>query len=352
MTDKPPFRIANMANNPDPNWVWLKRLLPSEFVINGRRLQWTGYSTAPELNAKSKFDLKLAQRIKTVGRYRAVKQLISDARNEPFDLIVTHGPWPTAWTGNMLGAAKADSKHLAFSFNFTDLPTGFRRSLMTRAFETVDHFAVFTNTEQDLYEHYFGIDRSKILRAPWGVRPPLSAAPPKQIEGDYFAALGGEARDYGTLCEAARRCPEIKFVAIARPYNFDRLNPPENLEVLFNLQFEKAWAIVWHAAAALIPLRSRETPCGLVTLVGGMHLGKAQIVTEAVGVTDYIENKKTGLTVPEKDPAALAAAIRAYAENPDLAAAHGEAAKAYAAMYCSEQATIAFFEAYLSDHCG
>ena len=170
---------------------------------------------------------------------------------------------------------------------------------MQRSFQNVDAFSVFTDGEKDLYADWFGIDRRKFIRTQWGV---------------------------------------------ARPHNFDGLNPPDNLTVLFNLPPEEAWGVVWHADFALIPLRSQETPCGLVTLVGGMHLGKAQIVTKAMGVSDYINDDETGLLVPANDAAALAAAITRMHKDPALAAQLGSAAKTYAADNCSEAATVAFFK--------
>jgi glycosyl transferase family 1 len=333
MTEKPPIRIATISSNPDPNWVWIRDLIGDDFTCAGRRLEWSGFSTAPKDGANT-----------TLARFRGAKRLASTAKQHPFDLIVSHGPWTTAWTEFALGSAKQGARHLAFSFNFTDLPRGARRYLMQRSFQSVDAFSVFTHGEQELYADYFGIDQSKIIRAPWGVAPPLDTAPSRQIDGPYMAALGGEARDYETLCAAARLCPELKFVAIARPHNFDGFNPPENMTVLFNLPPQEAWGIVWHADFALIPLRSQDTPCGLVTLVGGMHLGKAQIVTNAMGVSDYIKENDTGQLVPANDAEALAAAVTRLHQDPALAARLGRAAKTYAADNCSEAATVEFFK--------
>lgn len=338
MIDKPPLRIATISANPDPDWAWLRDLMGKEFRVDGRRLEWRSYSMSPP-----------SPKLAAWGRYLGASQFARDARSAPFDVIVSHGPWTTAWTEWVAGSSTAGARHLAFSFNFTDIPTGLRKTLMRRAFSKVDAFAVFTDVEQSLYAKTFDIDPNKILRAPWGVAPPISAPPPQQIEGGYFVSLGGEARDYATLCEAASVCPDVQFVAIARPHNFEGLSPPKNLKILFNLPFEEAWGLVWRAKAALIPLRSRETPCGLVTLVGGMHLGKAQIVTAAAGVSDYIVNDKTGLLIPPKDPGALAAAIRRVDADPALAASLGDAAKAYADAYCTEAATVAFFSDLLND---
>ncbi len=334
---KPPLRIANISDNSNPDWAWIRDLMPGDFEIAGRRLDWTAYSMAQQGN-----DPRFR------ARWRGARHLASDSARQPYDLIVSHGPWITAWTEWVAGAKKNDAKHLAFSFNFTDLPTGPRKAVMGRAFRQVDAFAVFTDAEQGLYADHFGIDRARFLRAPWGVAPPLSRLQPRLIEGGYFAALGGEARDYGVLCEAARALPDTRFVAIARPHNFDGLAPPENLEVRFNLPFEEAWGVIQHAIAAIVPLRSRETPCGLVSLVGAMHLGKAQIVTDAAGAADYLRDGETGLLTPAGDASALAAAVRRLEGDPALAAQLGEAAKDFAEAKCSEARTIAFFEAVLS----
>lgn len=343
MTSTPPISIAVISDNPDPDWVWLRDLMGEDFAVGGRGLHWTGFSTAPERTSRTAAGQKIARRLKSLSRWRGAGALKAAAAKDPFDLIVSHGPLATAWTARVIGPAGSGARHLAFSFNFTDLPTGLRRTLMARAFKTVDAFAVFTNAEQGLYADYFTLDPNRVLRAPWGVAPPLTAETPREIEGPYVAALGGEARDYETLCETARLCPDVRFAAVARPHNFDGLDPPENLSVRFNLPFEEAWGIVQHADAALIPLRSRETPCGLVTLVGGMHLGKAQIATDAVGVGDYIVPEETGLLTPPRDAGAMAAAVRRLQGDPALADRLGRAAKAYAAAHCSEAATVGFF---------
>ncbi|HEX8987614.1 MAG TPA: glycosyltransferase family 4 protein [Rhodocyclaceae bacterium] len=348
MTPKPPIRIATISNNPNPDWVWIRDLMGPDFSVDGRKLEWAGFSTAPERRAASELGRRMFRKVPGLGRYRGARMLAQEARRRPFDLIVSHGPWTTAWTQFALGQANVRTSHLAFSFNFTDLPDGLRKAMMKRSFESVDAFAVFTDGEQDLYADWFGLDRERFIRAPWGVAPPLSEPPPRRmIEHDYVVALGGEARDYATLCETARLCPEMRFVAVARPHNFADLAPPDNLEVFFNLPFRDAWGIVWHARAALIPLRSRETACGLVTLVGGMHLGKAQVVTAAAGLLDYVEDGSTALLVPPRDAGAMAAAVRRLLADPALAARIGARAKAYAGAQCSEAATVAFFRDFL-----
>ena len=336
------FKIAVISGTRDPEWAWIRDLLNKDFTVSGRAIDWTRFSTAAANPPSGKQN--------SLTRFRGAFYLARAAKNENFDLIVSHGPWATAWAAMMLGVQKNGVRHLAFAFNFTDLPQGLRKAWMQRSFRHVDDFAVFTDAEVALYRDYFALPDDKILRAPWGVAPPLSEIPPKKIDGPYIAALGGEARDYGVLCETARLRPEIQFVAIARPHNFEGLAPPSNLQVHYNLPFEEAWGLVANSEAAIVPLRSRETPCGLVTVVGGMHLGMAQIVTEACGIVDYVENGEHGILTPAGDAEAMASAAELLMTDRALAQRLGENARARAAQECSEAATVGFFTQYVRRH--
>ncbi|MHA7872597.1 MAG: hypothetical protein ACX939_09635, partial [Hyphococcus sp.] len=220
MTQNPPIRIASISDNPDPGWVWIRDLVDREFAVGGRKLVWEAFSTAPARAFETGPLIAVSRRIQSLARQRGADTLVKAHKANPFDLVVSHGPLTTAWTETALRPSKGAARHLGFSFNFTDLPNGLRRRLMTAAFRTVDGFAVFTDGETGLYERYFGIEDARLLRAPWGVAAPLLAPPPRELDGTYVAALGGEARDYRTLCEAARLQPETRFVAIARPHNF------------------------------------------------------------------------------------------------------------------------------------
>ena len=349
MAENAPLRIASIANDPNPDWAWIRDIAPAHHEKSGRRLDWSTFSSAPNLVFSNALLQRIAKKSSGIARFTMARRIAKQSSHAPFDLIVSHGPWQTAWVEHAIRTRKGKTRHLAYSFNFTDLPTGPRRSLMASCFKSVDGFAVFTDAEEDLYADYFSIPKDKIFRAPWGVAPPITNAPPREIDEPYVASLGGEARDYGALCEAARLSPQTQFVAIARPHNFDALNAPPNLKVLFNLPFERAWGIVWHADAAVLPLRDCETPCGLVTLVGTMHLGKAQIATDAAGIREYLRHEETGLMTPPRDGAAIASAIRRLESDPALRDRLGAAAGAFASTHCDESATVRFFLSLLDE---
>jgi len=340
-----PIRAAIISEGQRAGWVWVLDRSEIETPIKAK-----GFTTPRGKKPWERIPGAMSLRRRaTIGQFERL------AEKKPFDVVFSHGPVSTFWTANAMAKLRRRDKknaayHVAYSFNFTDLPTGLRLNLFRNAFKHVDIFVVYTIAEKALYAEHFDIPIAKIVRAPWGVTPPIQGEFPRQIERPYFAALGGEARDYETLCRAAALCPETLFVCIARAWNFAGIEPPKNMRVVFNLPFQEAWAIVKNAAGAIVPLNSRETPCGLVTVVGAMHLGKAQIVTNAAGVSDYIRDGETGIMVPPKSPWAIANAVKRLQDQPDFTAVLGRNAQTFAAANCSEAATLSFVNGLLNAH--
>lgn len=79
-------------------------------------------------------------------------------------------------------------------------------------------------------------------------------------------------------------------------------------------------------AAHAFALASHAEPLG-VAYMEAMSCELPVVGTRAGGVPEMIEDGATGLLVPPKDPAALAAALRRLAETPDLARAMGRTAR-------------------------
>lgn len=342
-----PFRIAVIASIADPDWRWIERHFGVDDRVDGRRVEWRYFSIHPALIEARGLAGRIAASRHAFGRLIGARALAKEGKRKPFDLIVSHGPWASAWT-ELAGRDRA-TRHLAFAFNFTNLPTGFRKAWMGRAYRRIDGFAVLTETERRLYPKHFGLNPARFHLQRWGGAAPIDPAGAKADERAPFVALGGEARDYETLFEAARRLPDLRFAAIARRENVEGLTPPANVRVDIDLPFEEAWRRAASAPAMLIPLRSRETPCGLVTLIGAMHLGKAIIASDAAGMGEYLRDGETGLLVPPKDPDALAAAIGKVNADQALAARLGAAAQAQARAQYTEAETVRWFRGLLSD---
>jgi len=120
------------------------------------------------------------------------------------------------------------------------------------------------------------------------------------------------------------------------------ISVPGNVKVFVNLPATEAWTLVWYADVAVVPLRNDRTPNGHVTLVGGMHLGKAQVVTDSIGVYDYVSDEQTALLAPAQDAKALGLAIERLVDDDALRCRIGNAARDFANANCTEETTVAF----------
>ena len=68
--------------------------------------------------------------------------------------------------------------------------------------------------------------------------------------------------------------------------------------------------VLYHSRFMVLPLINSKVPCGHVTIVAAMHLGKAMVVTSSSGVADYVTDDENAVTVPPNDVDAMASAIQ------------------------------------------
>ena len=330
-----PIDIVNLSDL-DPDWNWLK-----DAARGPQALRWTHVSTQTAntpgwLPARASWSRAMAG-------WQAASALTARS-----SILVSHGPRMALYGATALAARFMRRKHLAYSFNFTELPHGTLHKAMSVAFRAVDRFVCFSNMERALYAQHFDLDINRIDMIHWAARSPaIDRAAAPAVRGDYLCAIGSQARDYATLLEAMRALPQIRLVIVATPQSVTGLNIPSNVEIRCNIPLGQAMNILQHSRFMVVPLRDSEVPCGHVTIVAAMHLQKATIASASSGIADYVANEETGLTVAAGDPNALSAAIDRLWSDPAHCARLGIAAQSFAAHSCSEAAAVAYFEKYL-----
>jgi glycosyltransferase involved in cell wall biosynthesis len=311
----------------DPAWRWIEPSLPD---LNATFI----FVACPRVRGVRWINLG-----RMLGCWRAVRE----ARKINASIIVTHGPALATWCSifalilNYNGAAI-----FAHSFNFTKLPGVFKKWIFSLALGRVERFAVFSKMERALYASEFEIDVHKIDFVHWGVNPPRLEGEPIEA-GDYVASVGGNARDYGTLIETARLMPDTRFVIVTRPQNLIGLDFPPNVTVHKNLPLNATMNILGHSRLVALPLVGSDVPCGHVTLVAAMHLGRAVVITDSTGVADYVENGVTGVTVEMGSAVELRRALEELLRNESLLKSLAENGKQFATRYCSEKSIANHF---------
>jgi len=328
------LRVVNLSEMPSP-WNWVGD------AFGGRGQQWRHASCE---------DAPLPAwmpRRRTLARLHAAWQATRQLGDGP-SVLVSHGPRPAMY-GALLAAGRFPRmRHLAFSFNFTQLPTGIARRVMAQAFRSVERFVVFSTLERDLYAGYFGLPAERIDMLHWGVQAPqVDALAPPLEHGDYFCALGSQGRDYATLLRAMQRLPQRRLVMVATPGSLAGLNIPANVTVRTGIPLADAMNILAHCRFLALPLAGSEVPCGHVTIVSAMHLGKAVIATASSGLDDYAFAHATALTCPAYDDGAWENAIETLYADPALGCRLGLAGRRFAQAHCSEQGVVEYFARFL-----
>ena len=287
------------------------------------------------------------QRPNLVTPWAALSTVLRVQR-ERATLLITIDPRLSFWCALWCRLLRVRVEHFVFSFNFPELPRGPKLPFFRFAFQQLAHLRVHSTMERTLYAQHFGIPMDRIRVALWAMNTPeIEPAEPLQ-PGGYVCAVGGNARDYGTLADAARLLPEVPMVWVVRPENLVGIDVPSHVRVVSNIPYKASMNYLAFARFMVLPLKGAEVPCGHVTLVSAMYLRKAIVVTDSAGVSDYVQEGATGLLVPAADAAAMAARISELWDAPERASQLGNSGFGFAQRVCSDASTAAEMTAYFA----
>lgn len=332
------MHFVNVSDLVEKEWRFL------EPINTNPDLSWSAHYGRP-----SNF-LERNIRKPNIGRYRASWSAVRETQSREDAVLVSHLPLVSAASNTFRRWICPNRPHIAFSFNFTKIPTGSHKARISNMLRGIDAYVVYSRFEVDLYSQEFGIPSDRLFYLPWAMeRPDIGSSNPVPFKSNYFCSVGGEGRDYALLAEAMRDLPQYKLVIIARPYSVKGLRFPENVKVFLNLPSPTTWRIVSDSEGLIIPLRDEETACGHITIVGGQLLGKPIIATQSVGISDYITPGQNGHTVPAGDVAALVNSMEFLRENPSSASKIGDAAKERAGRVNNPKVWLKFFEDFSID---
>lgn len=267
--------------------------------FRGYPVEWIGHSGLPR-----NFLEKISRRPR-ISRYRAAWQAVGDARRAT--AIISHLPRMTRTVEELARLRGKRAPHLAFSFNFTDIPVGRERQRFARALDGVERFGVYSAYEAALYPRIFSLPAERFRHVMWAQSaPPIDQSAPAP-DKPFVIAVGGEGRDYQSIVTAARARPDITWLVIARPTTAFE-NAPANVTTMYNLPAPLTWGLAKRAAAVVVPLRSAETCCGHITIASAQLLGLPVITTRSRATDEYVVGIESSILVEAGDPDALAEA--------------------------------------------
>jgi glycosyltransferase involved in cell wall biosynthesis len=221
---------------------------------------------------------------------------------------------------------------------------------MSVAFRRIDEFFVHSSMERKLYSSYFRIPVERFKVRLWSIdKPDVAPGYPLQPK-PYVSAIGGNGRDYRTLLQASELMPHIPLVVVVRPENLKGITVPSHVRVLTNVSLDEAMNTLYYSKFTVLPLRDSKVPCGHVTLVCAMHLGKAIIATDSTGISDYVKDGHNGILCKASSPVHLADAIARLWNDSAATARLAAANAAFGAANCTEKVARAEFAEVLVRH--
>jgi hypothetical protein len=204
------------------------------------------------------------------------------------------------------------------------LPQALRRSRDSLPFAATAHravaaidspqtiYCVLSRREVELFSTTWGIDESRVRCTPFFVTTSETGA---QGDGSVFAG-GDSLRDYEPLVKAATSIAAPVHIATG---HLDGRELPPNVHA-GRVPPARFYELMHRASIVVVPLAAgRIRSAGLLTYLNAMAMGKLVVVTDSLGVRDYVSPGKTGLIVPEGNAQALAEALR-WALDPDNSA--------------------------------
>lgn len=308
---------------PDPESDWADTLREQGFAVHGYPLDRKGVNPLRD--------------IRTLRAFCALfRQLRPDALFAFTIKPVIYGSLAARWVGvprryatiTGLGYAFETDKFLKKCLNRLAILL-YRAALAgvdTIFFQNVDDRAVFeragivTDPDRIVMCPGTGVDTARFAPAP------LPTAPVFLLVGRLLEAKG--IAEYAAAARMLRqRHPEARFLL---------LGPPEEGLGSIPLEQVRAWhdagdieylgqtsdvrPYIAQASVMVLPSWREGTPCSIME---GMSMGRAAVVTDAPGCREVVREGVNGLRVPLRDPDSLAAALEYCITHPREVAAMG-----------------------------
>jgi glycosyltransferase involved in cell wall biosynthesis len=156
----------------------------------------------------------------------------------------------------------------------------------------------------------------------------------------YVFSVGNDySRDFETLAAAARICaaaPDFAHRIVVQTVR--KIADPAALDVRRDsVSYPTLRALYEGANVVVLPLRDMIHAGGINTLLEAMAMACPIVISASRGLSDYVVDGQTAVTVPVGDAAAMAAAIQRLARRRDEARTFGEHARRFVVEHCDNR---------------
>ena len=178
---------------------------------------------------------------------------------------------------------------------------GFRnlieKLILKIANRAVRYFVVVSMADRETFSQTWGIDKNKIRFCPFYSFPPEEDVQMNEAPAEEHIFAGGNSfRDYAPFIEAIEKISDTKFYLCATKLP-PRESFPPNVQV-GPVPFDEYKRLIKSAKAVVIPLEmGLQRSAGMLTYFDAMWSKIPVIISDALGVREYISDGETGIVV-------------------------------------------------------
>lgn len=192
-----------------------------------------------------------------------------------------------------------------------------RREIIT-TISGIDKLIAFSRNQVEIFASA-GVPVSKIHPVLFGVDP-VFYSPGTDIPNRFEVLAAGidRGRDFDSLLEAAQLLPRVRFDFFTQPARFEGKTIPSNVSVHAPVDIVAHRDNLRAADLVVVPTYDLAYPTGQSVLLEAYGCGRCTAVTGTASMQDYIEEDRTALVLPLRDPAGMAAVIQRALGDPRL----------------------------------
>jgi glycosyltransferase involved in cell wall biosynthesis len=333
------------------NWPWLSQIGPM------RRHRWTAHYIQHTFTNWGKRGEILSRPYVRCQYARTMRKIARPPSRGGVDLAFLFSTdinlGMTRWPSQLM----RQPKRVYVGFTQDGIWPQQKVDALAKAMRQLDAVTVFSEDERRLYVQRYGLERARTHLIPihtdetgdYSQYPDqLPADAPASIrKGEYVLSLGSPNRRFTPIARACQQL-NVPLVIITRPWHKnDSLDELAKMgaTIITNADKLKSLTYLRCARAAVMAFETDQLPGAFTTLIHGMFMRTASVVTSCMGMSDYIVNSENGIITPHGDEDALRNAIERLWNEQGLAKRMGEAGFTRAQRLYSLEAAATAHEA-------
>jgi len=297
----------------------------------------------------------LSRALARIAGQAAAQAWMAFRRRSRYDVIITDGEHVGIPLALLLRLSRDRVEHITIGHRLS-APKKRMFFTLLRADERMDRIIVHSRQQFDYAAAVLGIALTRLVLMPYQVDAGFWK-PSGGADEPLIVSAGLEYRDYATLFRAVAGLPVRVIIGASSPWSRHRTEttaPPPNVE-LGTFDYIALRDLYQRASVVVVPLTEADNQAGVTTILEAMAVAKPVIVSQSLGQTDVIEDRRngerglprprrtsllrlvayesgvnpepTGFYVPPGDPAPLRRAISYLLDHPDERARLGTAGR-------------------------